>query len=210
MKENDNENLLDALLQSVARFIGKYYNPGVSSETGKVSDSSQEGVWKGKSESQEDSHAAWRMELRNGEPVLVPAEGEKSRSVSVVPESQIHGAEAAAAQVKEPFNALLLRLIDEKGHTDAEIYHRAHIDRKLFSKIRTNADYTPGRRTVIALALALELDMDETNAFLQRAGLALSPGSKADLIVGYCILHQIYDIDTVNLLLDHFGQQGLG
>lgn len=103
-----------------------------------------------------------------------------------------------------------MRLIDERGLTDAEVYKRANIDRKLFSKIRCNPGYTPRRRTAIALAIALELNRDEMTDLLRRAGIALSPGSRFDLIIGYCVENGIYDIFRINAILFEYGQPLLG
>ena len=112
--------------------------------------------------------------------------------------------------VGENFREMLLRLIDEKGFSDPYVYKKANLDRKLFSKIRCNPDYCPSRKTVIALAIALELTLDETADLLSRAGYAFSPGSKADLIVEFCILNKIYDIFEVDMLLFKYGQPTLG
>ena len=110
----------------------------------------------------------------------------------------------------ESFQECLLRMIDERSLTDTEVYKRANLDRKLFSKIRCKADYNPSRRTVIALVIALELNMDEAVDLLQKAGMALSPGSKFDLIISYCIQNEIYDIYRVNALLFDYDQPLLG
>ena len=110
----------------------------------------------------------------------------------------------------ESFQECLLRMIDERGLTDAQVYKRANLDRKLFSKIRCNPNYSPSRRTVIALAIALELNMDEAVDLLRRAGMALSPGNKFDLIISYCIQNEIYDIYRVNALLFDYDLPLLG
>lgn len=108
------------------------------------------------------------------------------------------------SQAGESFQECLLRMIDERGLTDAQVYKRANIDRKLFSKIRCNPGYMPRRKTIISLAVALELNMDEMTDLLRKAGIALSPGSIFDLIIRYCVENQIYDTMTINsLLFDH-------
>ena len=114
------------------------------------------------------------------------------------------------AQLGENFQERLLGLIDERGLKDSEVYRKANIDRKLFSKIRCNPLYLPKKRTALALAIALRLSLEETEDLLSRAGHALSPGSRADLIVKYCIEHQIYDIFEINALLFEYDQPLLG
>lgn len=114
------------------------------------------------------------------------------------------------AGLGQTFQEKLLKTIDAKGLTDAQVYTKANIDRRLFSKIRCNKDYKPSKATALALAIALGLDLDETTDLLGRAGLALSPSSKADLIVKFCIINGIYNIIDVNSILYEYDQPLLG
>lgn len=108
------------------------------------------------------------------------------------------------------FQEHLFMLIDRRGLTDPEVYKKANIDRKLFSKIRNNIDYAPSKRTAVALAIALELSLDETKDLLMKAGYALSPSSTFDKIIEYCIEEGEYDVHTINIYLFDFDQPILG
>jgi len=120
------------------------------------------------------------------------------------------GIEELVGNLDEPFTQTLLRLIDAKGKTDAEVYKRANLDRKLFSKIRTTQGYMPSKKTALALAVALELTLEETSDLLKRAGYSLSRSQKFDVIIEYFITYGRYNIFEINEVLFCYDQPLLG
>lgn len=111
---------------------------------------------------------------------------------------------------EDTFQQRLFKLIDESGMDDVTVYKKANIDRKVFSRIRCKEDYKPKKKTALAFAIALQLNMPEVQDLLSRAGIALSPSNKFDLIISYFITNRIYDIYEINAALFKYGQPILG
>jgi hypothetical protein len=119
--------------------------------------------------------------------------------------------ESFIAQKRMPtLQKVLFGFIDKKGTTDAVVYKKAGIDRRHFSKIRSNPEYKPSKNTVMALALALELNKKETDKLLRSAGYSLSDSETSDLVIQFCIERKIFEIHQVNFALDYFSQKPLG
>lgn len=157
-----------------------------------------------------DTHAVRRRELLEVEYKAISDAMMAPSFAGTAPMAASKGLDDLIDELDEPFNTTLLRLIDAKGKTDAEVYKRANIDRKLFSKIRTGKGYMPSKRTILALAIALELTFPETDDLLERAGYALSHSQKFDVIVEFFIVSGKYDIFEINEVLFKYDQPLLG
>ncbi len=103
------------------------------------------------------------------------------------------------------FSEQLFAFIDAEGKRDSEIYKKALIDRRLFSKIRSNKNYIPSKKTVIALCLALELSRSDADKLLSSAGYSLSRSDDYDLIISFCMEKRIFDFMEINEALNYFG-----
>ena len=127
----------------------------------------------------------------------------KTMSSSIASDRNI---ESLMGQIGETFSQRLLRLIDERGMSDSEVYHKAYVDRRHFSKIRKDINYQPNKNTVLALTIALELSIDEAKDLLNCAGFAFSRSSKMDIIIAYFLQNKIYDMFEINEILYEYGQ----
>ena len=159
-------------------------------------------------ESYIDEHYVEEKEFRYARRQLLDVE---SQALSEAASAPIDASlDDLVGNLDESFSATLLRLIDTTGRKDSEVYNRANIDRRLFSKIRSNTHYTPSKPTVLAFAVALELTLEQTEDLLERAGFALSHSRKFDVIVEYFIASRHYDIFKINEVLFNYDQPLLG
>ena len=137
---------------------------------------------------------------QGGEPVVSGAFGLRMAEISMS-EVQLYMLENMDAS----FNELLFMLIDRTGQKDSDVYKRARIDRRLFSKIRSSKKYVPCKKTVVALCLALELTREDADALLSSAGYSLSRSEEYDLAIAFCISRQVFDFNDINEMLYELG-----
>ena len=137
---------------------------------------------------------------QGGEPVVSGAFGLRMAEINMS-EIQLYLLENMGAS----FNELLFMLIDRTGQKDSDVYKKARIDRRLFSKIRSSKKYVPCKKTVVALCLALELSREDADALLSSAGYSLSRSEEYDLAIAFCLSRQIFDFDDINEMLYELG-----
>ena len=137
---------------------------------------------------------------QGGEPIVSAAFGLRMAEINMS-EVQLYMLENKDAS----FNELLFMLIDRTGQKDSDVYKRARIDRRLFSKIRSSKKYVPCKKTVVALCLALELSREDADALLSSAGYSLSRSEEYDLAIAFCISRQVFDFNDINEMLYELG-----
>lgn len=208
-----NKELVDA----VGRYIDKYYVPGtddikldkeMKSIFDKISDFRNRRE-KLKSEEDKKSEADTDFEIDESAAIDFDVSSMKKTKLTKTMSSTIatnRNIDDLMNQIEETFSQRLLRMIDERGMNDSEVYNKAYVDRRHFSKIRKDINYTPNKKTVLAFSIALELSLDEAKDLLNSAGYALSRSSKSDIIVAYFLQNKIYDMFEINEILDAYGQ----
>lgn len=200
------------LMEEVGKYIDKYYEP----ETDDIKmDKEMQSIFDAITKFRKKRKKQKQQEISGECEIDMPAPSEfdvsSMKKVKIIKElSQTmatnRNIDDLINQMEETFSQRLLRMIDERGMTDSEAYTKAYVDRRHFSKIRKDVDYTPNKKTVLAFTIALELSLDEAKDLLRSAGFALSRSSKTDVIVAYFLQNKIYDMFEINDVLDAYGQ----
>lgn len=208
-----NKELIDA----VGRYIDKYYVPGtddikldkeMKSIFDTISDFRSRRA-KIKLEEEKKSETVTDFEIDESVAIDFDVSSMKKTKITKTMSSTMatnRNIDDLMNQIEETFSQRLLRMIDERGMSDSEVYNKAYVDRRHFSKIRNDINYTPNKKTVLAFSIALELSLDEAKDLLNSAGYALSRSSKTDIIVAYFLHNKIYDMFEINDILDAYGQ----
>ena len=208
------------LIEAVGRYIDKYYEQSnddikIDDEMKSIFDkiSSLRKKWKLEKEkkNQEAQSSEYELDTSISEEFDVSSM-EKTKITRGMSSSMTtnRNIDDLMNQMEETFSQRLLRMIDERGLTDSEVYAKAYVDRRHFSKIRKDINYAPNKKTVLAFTIALELSLDEAKDLLRSAGFALSRSSKTDIIVAYFLQNKIYDMFEINDVLYAYDQPIFG
>lgn len=208
------------LIEAVGRYIDKYYEQSnddikIDDEMKSIFDkiSSLRKKWKLEKEkkNQEAQSSEYELDTSISEEFDVSSM-EKTKITRGMSSSMTtnRNIDDLMNQMEETFSQRLLRMIDERGLTDSEVYTKAYVDRRHFSKIRKDINYAPNKKTVLAFTIALELSLDEAKDLLRSAGFALSRSSKTDIIVAYFLQNKIYDMFEINDVLYAYDQPIFG
>lgn len=200
--DRDSFKLSEKLFQSVASYIDEYYVDAHDSCSGFLEENRRRIRRRREMEVYESSAVLGNIPAR--------AEMDELRPCAPMATSKAMSLEDMLKQADAGFTETLLKLIDKTGKKDSDIYKKANISKQHFSKIRNNPNYKPTKPTAIALALALELNLDETRDLIGRAGYALTNSSKFDLIIQFFIEQGNYNIVEINIALYEFDQALLG
>ena len=200
--DRDSFKLSEKLFQSVASYIDEYYVDAHDSCRDYLQENRRRIRRRREMEICECTEALEEMPMVGAV--------EELRPCAPMAASKAMSLEDMLKQADAGFTETLLNLIDETGKKDSEIYKKANISKQHFSKIRNNPDYKPTKPTAIALALALELDLEQTKELIGRAGYALTNSSKFDLIIQFFIQQKNYNIIEINIALYEFDQNLLG
>ena len=204
------------LIEAVGKYIDKYYEPDkddikMDEEMKSIFDKITNFRKKRKKEKQTNAVKDVQVYYGSDMPELEEFDAASMKKTKITKEMSSSMAtnrniEDLMNQMEETFSQRLLRMIDERGMTDSEAYTKAHVDRRHFSKIRKDVNYTPNKKTVLAFTIALELSLDEAKDLLRSAGFALSRSSKTDIIVAYFLQNKIYDMFEINDVLYAYEQ----
>ena len=194
--------LSESLHRNIKSYIDEHYVAEVLREDRETLYSCRESICLSQDEAPRAQRLSRRRNPAEASPFPAPAP-KHSTSARETLENILNHTDAG-------FSETLLGLIDKTGKKDSEIYKKANITKQHFSKIRNNPHYKPTKATAVAFALALELDLEQTNDLIGRAGYVLTGSSKFDLIIMYFIRERNYNVVDINMALYEFDQSLLG
>lgn len=188
----------EALYSNVCDYLARHYKPGAkfslppaAPDAGGTGQEEPSGFKYSLSDYQEPEKSGTaaepRMEFRNGEPVLLQMPPDRPT-----------------------FTNEVKRLMIERNLTGTEVCRRILMDRRLWSKLNTDAEYQPSRETATAICIALHLNIEQAQQLLQYAGYTLSCARRQDVVMRYFFVNGIYDVDEINSILYRLGLKCIG